>query len=427
MKLRMVFSDGKGRVYDHPALLPAGVDGLEPVALSEDDLIPFPRGSDLMMLPGRRPVGIDPESGERIVFSEWRGQPVYAAAVFMAPAHTQSHRAAYASDPGAPALPLYAYTALTFAEGGFYAAGVRVDSDRRQDPWRFDRSEIERRVEQVLGELPANRVAQQLKKCALAYNCRAAQNFFLGRYEAPLPTSVACNSRCVGCLSLQEDGEFKAAHDRLRVPPSAEEIAEVSLRHITSVDHAVVSFGQGCEGEPLINDELLCRAVRLIRGKTDRGTVNLNTNASRPIALAKLIDAGLDSIRVSVNSFRRDLYDAYYRPRAYSFDDVIESARICRSKGIHVSVNLLYFPGITDTASEMGALKSFLGTVGADLIQMRNLNIDPDIYIGSLPPGVPEQGIGVRGFMSDLKEKFPDLRFGYFNPPKESRRLPDSA
>jgi pyruvate-formate lyase-activating enzyme len=153
----------------------------------------------------------------------------------------------------------------------------------------------------------------------------------------------------------------------------------------------------------------------------------LNTNASRPIALAKLIDAGLDSIRVSVNSFRRDLYDAYYRPRAYSFDDVIESARICRSKGIHVSVNLLYFPGITDTASEMGALKSFLGTVGADLIQMRNLNIDPDIYIGSLPPGVPEQGIGVRGFMSDLKEKFPDLRFGYFNPPKESRRLPDSA
>jgi len=422
----MVFSDAKGRVYDHPELLPAGLDGPDPEPLSQDDLIPFPRGSDLMMLPGRRPVGIDPETGTRVVFSEWRGKPVYAAAVFMAPAHTQSHRAAYVSDPNAPALPLFAYTALTFAEGGFYAAGVRVDSDRRQDPWRFDRVDIERRVDQILRELPTNRVAQQLKKCALVYNCRAAQNFFLGRHEAPLPTSVACNSRCVGCLSLQEDGEFKAAHDRLKVPPSAEEIAEVSLMHIAKVDRAVVSFGQGCEGEPLINDELLGRAVRLIREKTDRGTINLNSNASRPLAVQKLIDAGLDSIRVSLNSFRKDLYDAYYRPRAYSFGDVIETARICRSKGIHVSVNLLYFPGITDTADEMAALKDFLGAVGADLIQMRNLNIDPDVYIKSLPQGVHKQGFGVRGFMSDLKEKFPDLRFGYFNPPKESRKAPNS-
>jgi pyruvate-formate lyase-activating enzyme len=176
----------------------------------------------------------------------------------------------------------------------------------------------------------------------------------------------------------------------------------------------------------MINDELLCRAVRLIREKTPRGTVNLNTNASRPLAVGKLIDAGLDSIRVSLNSFRRDLYDAYYRPRAYSFDDVVETARLCRSNGIHVSINLLYFPGITDTADEMAALKDFLGTIGADLIQMRNLNIDPDVYIRSLPQGAHQQGIGVRGFMSDLREKFPDLRFGYFNPPKESRGAPDS-
>jgi len=76
-----------------------------------------------------------------------------------------------------------------------------------------------------------------------------------------------------------------------------------------------VSFGQGCEGEPLINGDLLCRAVRLVREKTIRGTINLNTNASRPQAVEKLVDAGLDSIRVSVNSFREVLYNAYYRPR----------------------------------------------------------------------------------------------------------------
>jgi pyruvate-formate lyase-activating enzyme len=427
MKLRMVFSDEKGRLYDHPELLPAGMDGPEPEPLAEKDLIPVPRGSDLMMLPGRHPVGIDPATGERVVFSSFEGKPVFAAAVFMAPAHTQSHRAAYITGPDAPTLPLFAYTALAFADDGFRASGVRVDDDPRQDPWRFDRVEIERGVERVLGEHAGNRLAEQLKKCALVYHCRAAQNFFLGRHEAPLPTSVACNSRCVGCLSLQEDGEFKAAHDRLRVPPSAEEIAEIALGHIAKVDRAVVSFGQGCEGEPLINGDLLCRAVKLIRAGTNRGTINLNTNASRPRVVEELADAGLDSIRVSLNSLRRDLYDAYYRPRGYSFGDVMETARVCRRKGVFVSLNLLYFPGVTDTAGELGALAAFLGETGADLVQLRNLNIDPDVYIRSLPSGVCSQGMGVRGLIKDLKEKFPDLRFGYFNPARENRKQPDWA
>jgi pyruvate-formate lyase-activating enzyme len=427
MKLRMVFSDEQGRLYDHPNLLPAGMDGPEPEPLAENDLIPVPRGSDLMMLPGRHPVGIDPATGERVVFSSLEGTPVFAAAVFMAPAHTQSHRAAYVAGPDAPVLPLFAYTALAYGEDGFYASGVRVDDDTRQDPWRFERGKIERKVRKKLGDYPGNRLAEQLKTCALVYNCRAAQNFFLGRHEAPLPTSVACNSRCVGCLSLQEDGEFKAAHDRLRVPPSAGEIAEIALGHIAKVDGAVVSFGQGCEGEPLLNSDLLCRAVRLIRAKTDRGTINLNTNASRPRAVAALVDAGLDSIRVSVNSLRAPLYDAYYRPRGYSFADVVESARVCKGKGVFVSLNLLYFPGVTDTVEELAALEAYLGETGADLIQMRNLNIDPDVYIRSLPPGIHKKGIGVRGLIKDLKKKFSDLRFGYFNPPKETRKRPDSA
>lgn len=361
------------------------------------------------------------------MLSSLEGKPVFAAAVFMAPAHTQSHHAAYVTNPDAPVLPLFAYTALAFAEEGFYASGVRVDEDTRQDPWRFDRGKVEKNVKTELAGYPGNRLAEQLKKCALVYNCRAAQNFFLGRHEAPLPTSVACNSRCVGCLSLQEDGEFKAAHDRLRVPPSAEEIAEIALGHIAKVDRAVVSFGQGCEGEPLINGDLLCRAVRLIRSKTNRGTINLNTNASRPRVVEELADAGLDSIRVSLNSLRAAPYDAYYRPRGYSFSDVIETARICRKRGVFVSLNLLYFPGVTDTAEELSALTAFLGETGADLIQMRNLNIDPDVYIRSLPSGIHKQGIGVRELIKDLREKFPDLRFGYFNPAKVTRAQPDSA
>jgi len=423
----MVYSDAKGRLYDHPELLPAGANGPDAELLSPVDLIPLPRGSDLMMLPGRHPVGIDPATGEPTILESWEGDPAYAAAAFMAPAHTQTHHAAYVATGNAPALPLYAYTALAFGRGKFYVAGFRVDKDRRQDPWRFDRAAVERGVEETLSILHGNRLAQQLKKCALVYGCRAAQNFFLGRHEAPLPTSVACNSRCVGCLSLQEDGDFKAAHDRLAAPPSAEEIAEVALRHIEGVERAVVSFGQGCEGEPLINHDLLCRAIRRIREKTDRGTINLNSNASMPSEIEKLVDVGLDSIRVSLNSLRESVYTAYFRPMGYRFQDVIETIRICRRRRIWVSINLLCFPGVTDTPDERDALTSFIGDVGVDFIQMRNLNIDPGIYVRALPPGTHRKGIGLGELMKILKEKFTDLRFGYFNPPKESFRASNSA
>jgi len=423
----MVFSDAEGRLYDHPDLLAVGADGPDPVALSEDDVIPVPRGSDLMMLPGRRPIGIDPVTKEAQLLATWEGKAVNAAAVFMAPAHTQSHRAAYVTQQDAPVLPLFAYTALAYTDGHFCAAGVRVDDDTRHDPWRFRRSDIERGVENTLNDLPANRVVQQLRTCALVYNCRNAQNFFLGRYEAPLPTSVACNSRCVGCISLQKDGGFKAAHDRLETPPSPEEVAEVALRHIEKASRAVVSFGQGCEGEPLLNGDLLCRAVCLIREKTNQGTINLNTNGSRPAVVGELIDSGLDSIRVSLNSLRGDAYNAYYRPKGYGLGDVIETVRICRRSGVHVSLNLLYFPGITDTPEEIEVFEKFIGKEGVDLVQMRNLNIDPELYIRSLPEDAERQGIGVREFMNDLKKQFPDLRFGYFNPPKESYRSSVSA
>jgi len=110
--------------------------------------------------------------------------------------------------------------------------------------------------------MDGNLIVQQLEKCALEYGCRAAQNYFIGRHEAPIPTSVACNSKCIGCISLQPDGEFRASHDRIRRAPTPDEIADMAAGHIARVPNGVVSFGQGCEGEPLLGRELLPAAVR---------------------------------------------------------------------------------------------------------------------------------------------------------------------
>jgi pyruvate-formate lyase-activating enzyme len=420
---RLLYADEQGTIRDHPSLLATGVDGGEPAPLSACDPIVMPRGSDLFFLPGRTPVGWNPRQ-QRLVawpFDEL-GRPVNAVASFLAPAHTATHLAAFETRPGAPALPLFCYAAVGFARDGYWAAARRVDPDERQDPWRFDLRAIRGAVERQLRELPGNTLLQQLRRCALEYQCRAAQNFFLARHEAPLPISTVCNARCLGCISLQPDGSFKAAHERLGAAPRAADVAAVALAHIARVPRTVVSFGQGCEGEPLLMRELIVETVRRIRNATTAGTVNLNSNASLPAVVEELAELGLDSLRVSLNSAQPAVYEAYYRPRGYTFDDVIAAMQVMARRERFVSLNLLYFPGATDRPAEIDALAGLIERCRVGMIQLRNLNIDPQLYTQALPEGVYGPGLGLDAFRQALLARFPRLRFGYFNPPKEAYR-----
>jgi len=269
--------------------------------------------------------------------------------------------------------------------------------------------------------MPDNRLREHLEKCALKYGCPAAKNFFLGRYEAPLPTSGQCNARCLGCLSLQKNGEIPHSQNRIAFKPSPEEIAEVSLEHIRRVRRSVVSFGQGCEGDPLLAADVIVPAIEKIRSVTVRGTINMNTNGSRPDILKKLFDAGLDSIRISINSVRKECYDAYFRPRGYTFSDVIKSIDIALGRGKFVSVNYLNCPGFTDTPEEIDTLKAFIRQHSINMIQWRNLNFDPvrywNVMSSAAKHGTP---VGMQSVICQMKESFPDLKYGYFNPPKEA-------
>jgi pyruvate-formate lyase-activating enzyme len=413
----MVYADAAGQIFDHPHLRMAGVDGGEPQPVPADALIPLPRGSDLFTLPGRAPVGIDPDSGETVAFDGGEEGAAQGVAAFLAPAHTVTHLAACRRrDQAAPVLPLFAYAAVGFRDDAFWVTGLRVDPDPRQDPWRFDPKRLAAQVARGVAAAPRNRLVRQLERCALEYGCRAAQNFFIGRHEAPLPTSIACNAQCVGCISLQPDGSFRASHDRLQEAPTPEEVAAVALGHLERVPDGVVSFGQGCEGEPLVMGDLLVEAVRRIRAVTDRGTINLNSNASQPEVVERLAEAGLDAMRVSLNSPRSEVYAAYYQPRGYGIEQVEASVHAMRRRDRFVSINYLVFPGVSDTDDELEALESFIARTGLQMIQWRNLNIDPELYARCLPPGVLRPGFGMRALIDRLRRRFPDLRHGYFNP-----------
>ncbi len=411
---RMLMADASGRIYDHPTLLLLCRRGHEWALPRPDELMPLPDESDLFLLPGRHAVGLDPESGEIEILDD------LAVAAFASPGHTLAAHPAYAKDEEAPMLPLFAYGAVGFANNRFYICAKRVDDDPRQVFQNIPPRKIQKAAQALIQTYPDNRLMQHLmNNCVLRYNCPAARNLCLGRYEAPLPVSKACNARCIGCISQQESTSKICAtpQNRMTFTPTSAEIVEVMLHHSRQeVEKPVYSFGQGCEGEPLTEADLLLESIATFRAQGGRGTVNLNSNASRPEVIQELAQAGLTSLRVSLNSAREDVYNTYYRPVNYSFDHVRKAMITARKHGVHVALNLLYFPGVTDTEAELAALEELITATGVSLVQLRNLNIDPDYYL-SLLEGV-EHGpiLGLNNFRKRLKKTCPWLRYGYFNP-----------
>ncbi|MGB3530651.1 MAG: radical SAM protein, partial [Saprospiraceae bacterium] len=130
-------------------------------------------------------------------------------------------------------------------------------------------------------------------------------------------------------------------------------------------------------------------------------------------------EAGLNSIRVSMNSAQASLYTNYYLPNNYQFRDIVESLKIVRDHGGWASINYFVFPGVTDTEAEYEALCELIDYTRLHMIQWRNFNIDPDFYLNKLHIAPEEEMIGILPLMMRLRLRYPDLKFGYFNPPRE--------
>ena len=411
----MVFADESGNIYDHPDLLMLVRRGRELTLPRPDELIPLPQGSDLYLLPGRHALGLDPQTGKAEAMEE------RAVAAFVCPSYTLSATAAYLKDETAPKLPLFAYGAVGFANDRFWVAATQVDKDRRQVFTQVAPERITKGAQDLLKRYPENRLIGHLARCALTFCCPAAKNLALGRFEAPLPTSRACNARCYGCISHQPvESGFPASQNRIDFRPTAREIAEIMHLHSRRAKNPVLSFGQGCEGEPLTEAPLLTEAIALFRSQGGRGTVNVNTNASLPDTMPGLAGAGLDSIRVSLNSAREHVYDSYYRPHGYAFDDVRRTMATAGEHGLFVSINYLFFPGVNDTESELAALTDLVSRTRPNYVQMRNLSLDPELYLGCVgEPTEPSMGLG--NFMKRLKKACPWINYGYFNPYLQGR------
>jgi pyruvate-formate lyase-activating enzyme len=380
----LAYTDTRGRIYFDETRAPLADGGIERPPRREE-LIPAPPGTVTALLPGRMPLlaggGV---AGRRT-----------ALAALLPAGYTRLLLPAYRRQPGAPALPLFGYTFAGVVDDELYVAAMRTDESEDWTPRYFGAGELESLLRARQAEDPRNRTLAQLAVCSRDYGCFTAQNVFLERGEAALPVSPKCNAACVGCISeLAPDAGLPSPQTRVAFEADADDVARIAIRHLERVEDGIVSFGQGCEGEPLLRVTTLERAIDKIRAVRRNGTINLNTNGSLPKSLGRLIDAGLQAVRVSLNSFRPAVYAAYYRPTGYDLDDVLASIALAAGRGLRVSLNYLTHPGVTDERAEVETLERFLGAHRVAMVQTRTLNIDPERYFAQV--GRPAEPLGMR-------------------------------
>ena len=386
----LAYCDRAGRIYYDETRTPLADGGIVREA-HPDELIPAPAGTVPMILPGRRAL---------TTRGTTRGR--YALAVMLPAGYTRLLVPAYEREDGAPALPLFGYTFACVRDDQLHVAAMKTDESEDWQPRTFAAGELEAILDARLRGDPGNQVLAQVALCSREYGCFTAQNVFLERGEAALPVSPKCNARCVGCISEQEpDAGLPSPQTRIAYETTADELARIAIHHLGCVPEGIVSFGQGCEGEPLLRAVAIAAATERIRSVRSNGTINLNTNGSMPRALERCIDAGLDAVRISLNSFRPSVYSAYYRPIGYGLEDVFESIRLAVRRGLRVSVNLLTHPGVTDSEDEVAAMEAFLGETPVTMVQTRTLNIDPEWYFDTV--GRPRHAIGMRRVIETLR------------------------
>lgn len=415
--MNLVYADEKGQVYDHPDYLAVARSGSDLLEILDEELIPLPEGATLVSLPNTQPVGMDPETGEMVLVE---GSSVGA---LLPQGFTRLLLPGYMKTDKDYKFPLFGYTAVVWKDNQFFVAARQSDEHDKWNPANCSYDEVKEKVGQMLDQYPQNRLVKHLSNCALEYECLTASNTFLNRWEGAVPVSFSCNAGCYGCISEQPDESgFVAPQTRMNFKPEVDELVDIMLHHLKTPE-SIISFGQGCEGEPSTQAKLIIDSIRRVREHTKIGYINMNTNAGLTDHIKGIVDAGLDLIRVSTISAINEHYNVYYKPRGYTLQNVEKSLRYCADNGVYTSINYLCFPGVFDREEEMEAMIEFIRRSGVKLIQLRNLNIDPDSYLAMIPEPKGER-FGMKQAIEIYQQELPDVVIGSYThiPPQEFLR-----
>ncbi len=96
--------------------------------------------------------------------------------------------------------------------------------------------------------------------------------------------------------------------------------------------------------------------------------------------------------------------------------EVERSLSLCVGADLFTMINYLIFPGVSDQEEEWEELVGLIRRTGVHFIHLKNLCLDPDVYLRAMPRG-DSPALGVREMALRLLEACPGLRIGYFNQP----------
>ncbi len=411
-----LYANEKGEILEHRKMTMLGRSGMGWVVPEEEEMIPLPKGASLVSITGHIPVGMNLQ--EKLTYLSHdpvdKKSPVSAVAALLPQGFTRTLLPASVSPQACGPLPLLGYAAVGLKDDQIYAAAVQSDAHRKWHPMYYNTEGLPARIATLLKRFPDNRILRQLARCSLEYGCFTAQNIFYGRWEGGIPSFKACNANCIGCIS-ESHLDADSPQNRIDFVPSVQEIAELGSFHLQHARDAIISFGQGCEGEPSLNADKLAPAIKKMRQETPLGTINMNTNAGYTEGIRKVCDAGMDAMRVTLFSPDEQSYDYYHKPRNYRLADVKRSIQYAKDKDLRVSLNLLVYPGFTDREDQIELLVNWCRDLKLDMIQLRNLNMDPDLLFKGLPPG--GEPLGIVSFLEILKKELPTVDLGSYTWP----------
>lgn len=401
---QILMANPEGEMWEDDSLAACGWNGYETVKLTPDLVSELTEESYMLLLPQRSPLGIGKRGKKQL-------PGVWGVCAHPLPGYTRTLLPAYQKQKGWQYMPFFAYSAIGFLEEKIYIAALPTEPTLKWHPSQYNSVDLQNKIKAKIKQFPKNPIVRHLAECSNLYSCFTAQNIFYERWEGGIPVSPACNASCLGCIS-QTQGGPESPQQRLKFTPTPNEIAEIAVAHLTRPDF-IVSFGQGCEGEPLLQAEVIEQAIKLIRDKTDQGIININTNGSRPRDLEKLLKAGMGAVRISLNSAREENYQRYFRPGAFTFKEVKESMAMVSAYGKRLSFNLQLLPGVNDQPEELAAILQLAREVKVKKIQLRNLNIDPEYYFQYMPKP-QEKPLGVGEMLKIFRQELPETEIGNF-------------
>jgi len=134
--------DSKGRIFEHPRFRMAGFSGNALPLWKKRISFPCPNSASFFFIPDCPPVGMDPETGQYRTVTKVKvhgaTERCYGVAAFLEPGLVRSHLPAADYRPKAYLLPMWAYTAVGFREGRYWAAGFRIEYNPKWDPRHYD-------------------------------------------------------------------------------------------------------------------------------------------------------------------------------------------------------------------------------------------------------------------------------------------------